>query len=269
MGHMDGDELDELDGIRRAARVNIEARPVSIDGARVTRPASPASRTVHSFLRYLCAKGIDGVPEPLDLQEGRETLRLVKGASGGEAWYQQHGDQGLASAARFLRRIHDAGRGWTPPDDAVWGSPAVPGSEIVYCHGDVGPWNFVWQDREAIGLIDWDYLHPAPRLDDIAYALQWFVPMRSDEFALGWHHFPEVPDRRQRIRVFLEAYGALPAFDVIEAVTSRMQSTSDLVRHLAGQGQEPQRTWVAEGALARYAAEIAWVHEHSNQLSWT
>ncbi len=115
--------------------------------------------------------------------------------------------------------------------------------------GDPGPWNFIWHDNDAVGLIDWDYLHPAPRLDDVAYALQWFVPLRSDEFTLEWHHFPEVPDRHQRIAVFLQAYGELPSFDVVDAVTGRMEATRELVQQLAEDGQEPQRTWVLDGAL--------------------
>jgi Ser/Thr protein kinase RdoA (MazF antagonist) len=191
-----------------------------------------------------------------------ESLRFIPGASGGDAWYHQHTDKGLASAARLLRRIHDAGQAWKPSYDAVWGAPEISADDIVYCHGDPGPWNFVWNDNTAVGLIDWDYLHPGPRIDDIAYALQWFVPLRSDEFALEWHHFPEIPDRQHRIAVFLEAYGDLPTFDVVEAVIARMEATRDLVRQLAEKGQEPQRTWVLDGALDRDNEEIAWVRRH-------
>jgi hypothetical protein len=104
------------------------------------------------------------------------------------------------------------------------------------------PWNFIWHDNEAVGLIDWDYFHPAPRLDDVAYALRWFVPFRSDELAKEWHHFPEAPDRRHRIQLFLNACGDLSDFDVVDAVTSRIQATIDHCRALADTGQEPQRT---------------------------
>jgi aminoglycoside phosphotransferase (APT) family kinase protein len=201
------------------------------------------------------------VPEPLAIEGDVERLALIPGDSGGDGWYHQHTDEGLASAARLLRRIHDASRDWRPPD-AVWGAPAVPADEIVLCHGDPGPWNSVWEDRRAVGLIDWDYLHPGPRLDDVAYALRWFVPLRADEQALDWHHFPTVPDRRHRVRVFVDAYGDLPAFAVADAVTRRMQDTCDLMYARAEQGVEPQRTWVADGALKREAAEIRWVDEH-------
>lgn len=258
---------DALDAGDRAAQVNEEFRPVNVDGETVSRPAADGTSTVHSFLRHLRSQGLDCVPEPLGVNDGVETLRFIAGADGGEGWYHQHTDQGLASAARLLRRIHDASRDWAPPADAVWGAPSVTGDDIVYCHGDPGPWNFIWHDNEAVALIDWDYLHPAPRIDDVAYALQWFAPLRSDELALEWHHFPEVPDRSHRVQVFLDAYGDLPAFDVVDVVAARMQATSDLVRALAEQGQEPQRTWVAEGALEQDAAEIAWVRDNRALIS--
>ncbi|GAA1565738.1 hypothetical protein GCM10009804_23010 [Kribbella hippodromi] len=155
------------------------------------------------------------------------------------------------------------GREWEPPGDAVWGAePEVVADDVVYCHGDPGPWNFVLEDNRAVGLIDWDYLHPGSRIGDIAYALRWFVPLRSDEMALEWHHFPEVPDRRHRVEVFLEAYGEVPQFDVAEAVVARMQATSDLMEELARGGQEPQRTWVLDGALEREREEIEWVRRN-------
>lgn len=258
--------MDEpLDGVDGAEQVNRDARPVTIDGDTVTRPAPANAATIHDLLQHLRDQGIVGVPELLRLEGGTETVRFIEGDSGGDAWYHQHTDDGLASAARLLRRVHDATTTWTPPPNAEWGAPAVAahnGEDLVYCHGDPGPWNFVWRDNEAIGLIDWDYLHPAPRLSNVAYALRWFVPLRCDEFVRDWHHFPEIPDRRHRIQVFLDAYGDLPDFDIAEAVVRRMQAVSDLVSHLAELGQEPQRTWVAQGALEQNTVEIAWVRDH-------
>jgi hypothetical protein len=225
------------------------------------------SDTVHSFLRHVRAKGLDCVPEPLGIEDGIERLRFIEGAGGGDGWYHQHTDQGLMSAARLLRTIHDAGRDWGPPSSPIWGARAVDGDDVVFCHGDPGPWNFVWRDREAVALIDWDYLHPAPRLDDVAYALRWFAPLRKDEHALGWHHFPRRPDRRARVHAFVNAYGGLPDFDVVQSVTQRMRATIDLCRELAEQGVEPQRTWVADGELEREAAEIAWIEGHRHELA--
>ena len=101
-----------MEAAGRAVKVNTEFRPVRIDNGVVTRPASDARHTVHSYLAHL-----------------------------------------------------------------LWGAEPVAGDDVVFCHGDPGPWNFVWRDQEAVGLIDLDYLHPAPRLDDVANALPWFGPL--------------------------------------------------------------------------------------------
>lgn len=253
--------------LNRAAEVNEQLRPIELTAETVTRPAGPHAQTVHSFLRHLREKGLDCVPEPVSLDDDTETLRFIEGESGGDGWKHQHDEQGLRSAARLLRRIHDAGADWVPPGKAVFAAPTAEVGD-VFVNGDPGPWNFVWRDGEAVALIDWDFLHRAPRLDDVAYALLWFAPMRDDEAALAWHHFPQVPDRRDRIEAFLDAYGIPADFDVAEAVAQRIRYTNEHVRFLADQGHEPQRTWVAEGSVEKeHLAEIAWIEGNRTLFS--
>jgi hypothetical protein len=253
---------EELERLRRAADVNERYRSVELGSGIVRRPAGPAAMTVHSLLEHLRAEGLTCVPEPIAVRDGVEVLRFIEGESGGAGWYHQHDDGGVTSAARLLRSIHDAAATWVPPADPVWGAPPVDGDNVVFCHGDPGPWNFVWRDNEAVGLIDWDYLHPAPRADDIAYAVRWFAPFRSDEMTLEWHHFPRVPNRRERTRLFIEAYGDLPQFDVAEAVIRSIHYVTARMMELAEQGVEPQRTWVADGAGESEEAEVRWIETH-------
>ncbi|WP_374453960.1 phosphotransferase [Nocardioides sp.] len=255
------------EALNRAAEVNEQSRHVELADETVTRPAGPHTPTVHSFLRHLRAQGLDCVPEPVSLDGNTEALRFIEGDSGGAGWKHQHDERGLRSAAQLLRLIHDASAGWAPPDDAVFSAPVAEGGE-VFVNGDPGPWNFVWRDGEAVALIDWDFLHWAPRRSDVAYALRWFAPMRDDDAALGWHHFPKVPDRRARIDAFLDAYGMPADFDVTDAVVSRVRHTIDHMHFLADQGQEPQKTWVAEGAMEKEdLAEIAWIEENRSLFS--
>ena len=255
------------EALRRAAEVNEQLRPIELTAETVARPAGPHTPTVHSFLPHLRQKGLDCVPEPVSLDGETETLRFIEGESGGDGWKHQHGEHGLRSAARLLRRIHDASADWVPPEDAVFAAPPAEGGD-VFVNGDPGPWNFVWRDGEAVALIDWDFLHRAPRLSDVAYALRWFAPVRDDLAALEWHHFPEVPDRRARIEVFLDAYGIAADFDVADAVVQRIQFTNEHVRFLAAQGQEPQKTWVAEGSVEKEElAEIAWIEANRSLFS--
>lgn len=256
---------------------------VQITGDVVRRPAHAWTPTVHAFLRHLRSAGLECVPEPLgiegSIEAGVETLSYLPGASGREGWFAQHSSEGLASAARLLREIHDASVGWMPPPDARWAAPPVPGDDLVMCHGDPGPWNFVWDGNAAVGLIDWDFLHPAPRADDVAYALRWFAPARSDEHALEWHHFPVVPDRAARIQAFLTAYGEPPgpqpgahhaddwhARDWVEAIAARIEATVAIATALAHDGVEPQRTWLEAGDLDIELDDARWVREHRHLL---
>ena len=254
--------------LSRAAEVNEQFRTIELTAETVTRPAGPHTATVHSFLRHLRTQGLDCVPEPVSLDGETETLRFIEGDSGGNGWKHQHDEKGLRSAAHLLRRIHDASADWVPPDDAVFAAPAAEGGD-VFVNGDPGPWNFVWRDGEAVALLDWDFLHRAPRISDVAYALQWFAPIRDDQAAIEWHHFPEVPDRQARIEAFLDTYGmAAGDFDVADAVIQRIRYTSRHVRFLAAQGQEPQKTWVAEGSVEKEElADIAWIEENRTLLS--
>jgi hypothetical protein len=245
--------------MRAAQAANHAARGVQVHGDLVRRPRHAATATVHSFLRHLRSTGIDGVPEPLGVEGDREVLRFIDGAHAREAWFHQHSSEGLQSAARLLRSIHDASQSWGPPVEASWGAPMEDGDDLVYCHGDPGPWNFIWREHEAIALIDWDLLHPGPRASDVAYALRWFVPTRDDEVTLEWHRFPAVPDRRARAQAFLDAYGALPRdFDVAGEVCARIRTTQAWILERADRGEEPYRTWVSQGMIERWEADIDW-----------
>lgn len=122
------------------------------------------------------------VPEPLSIGSGVERLVAIEGDAGAAGWAHQHSEAGLRSAARLLRTIHDASVSWDPPEGAVFcAADMAPVSGTVWCHGDVGPWNMVWRDEQAVGLIDWDFLHRGTRLDDVAYALRWFTPAGDEE----------------------------------------------------------------------------------------
>lgn len=244
-------------------------RPISIEDGVVVRPSGVWSPTVHDFLRHLRGKGLDCVPGPIEIDGDVERLSFIDGDSGGDGWKHQHSDAGLRSAVRLLRRVHDASVDWQPPADAAFRVDHVEADdESVWCHGDVGPWNMVWRGDEAVALLDWDFLHRGPRLDDVAYGLQWFTPARDDENALAWHHFPTPPDRAHRVRVFLDEYGeGLPQFDVAETIAARMEVTMAQELALAKAGIEPQRTWVAEGSQEWAAGEARWVREHSDLLN--
>ncbi|MEH3075675.1 MAG: phosphotransferase [Quadrisphaera sp.] len=235
---------------------------VQVQDGVVHRPAQPWTPTVHALLEHLHRQGLTCVPRPVGIHDGVETVTALEGEAGAHCWPHQATDRGLASAARLLRSIHDACRGWDPPPWSRWAVPARQGADVLVCHGDPGPWNMVWQGGEAVGLFDWDIAHPAPALDDIAYALQYFTPFRDDAEALRWLGFTSPPRRSHRLRVFADAYGGqaatLTSAELADAVVAEQVRGVERVAQLARQGVEPQRTWVEQGHLDELQVRVNW-----------
>jgi hypothetical protein len=132
-------------------------------GDTVRRPLQPWSAAVHGLLRHLAARGFDGAPRFLGIDDrGREILSFIAGEVGAYPlpafmW----SDEALAGAARLLRRLHDATRGYVAPDGATWqfAYPDRARHEVI-CHNDVAPYNMVFVDRQPRALIDFDTAGP-------------------------------------------------------------------------------------------------------------
>ena len=241
-------------------------RVVIADG-RVRRPAGWWTPTVHALLRHVRSVGFREVPEPLGLVGGMETLSWIPGESGKAGWAKVVPDDGLRAFARFLRRYHESTTGFVMIDGGRWAlsdRPARPGE--VICHGDSGPWNVVWRGAQPVGLIDFDFAGPGDPMLDVAYAVEYTAPFRSDEVAMRWHTFETPPDRPHRIAVFAEAYGLASAHGMVDAVIERQQLSISQVQQLADGDVQPQRRWVENGCLDELAARVSWSLTHRHLL---
>lgn len=233
-------------------------------GDTVRRPAAPWTPAVHELLRHLEAVGFEHAPRVLGFDEqGREVLTYLPGESGADGWAKVVDERGLVAFAHLLRDYHDAVAGFRPPAGSRWstrsGGPV--GADVV-CHGDFGPWNAVWHGVRPVAIIDWDHARPAPRLHDVAYALEYVAPFRDDTECLRWLRYPEPPNRRHRLEVFAAAYGLTDISDLVDIVLAVQSEGVEEVRRLAEEGHEPQAGWVAEGHLDELAARVAWSREH-------
>ena len=173
-------------------------------------------------------------------------------------------DEGLASVARLLRTYHDVVRTYRPRPDTTWAdwTGALSEGEAL-CHGDFAPWNLVWQNQEAVGIFDWDFVRPAEPMFDVYYAMDATVPFRDDQTCREFHHFEVTPDRAHRVGVFLDAYGVdvVPA-NVAAGVADVRRRVKDTTASLAARGFEPQAQWVAEGLLERSEAASRWIESN-------
>lgn len=233
---------------------------VTMAGDLVLRPVRPWTAALHAFFVHLREQGLECIPEPVGIRGDIEAVTHIPGDAGPDAWRHQVSETALISAAALLRQIHDASVGFVPPHETQWAFAPSPGADVV-CHGDPGPWNFVWRDGVAVALIDWEHAAPAPALDDVAACLDSFVPFRPDDVALR-HGFDEPPDRWARMRTFAAAYGTGGTAGLVDRVIDRQQLTVSRVLDLAERGLEPWASWVQSGGLEDLRGRTRWTREH-------
>lgn len=235
-------------------------RVVGRIGSTVVRRTGWWSPAVHDLLGHLERVGFAESVRFLGLDAaGNEVLTYIEGTSGVRAWAEVVPESGLAEYARLIRRYHDAVQDYMPPADREWMTEAhgLRVGEII-THGDVGPWNTVWRDGRAVGLLDWDLAGPRPALHDIGYALEYATPFRDDAFCVEQLAYPEPPDRARRMRVFAGAYGLASVDGLVDAVIAQQEATLRYTARLAERGLHPHTEWMAGGFADAQQARIDW-----------
>jgi hypothetical protein len=212
------------------------ARPRGIVriGDTVRRPPSE-SPLAADLLRHLEAVRFAGAPKLLGVDDlGRDVLSFLPGEVMPER--PPVTAERLQSAARLIRRFHDATAG-----------SALAGDEEIVCHGELGPHNTLFSGEAAVALIDFDTAHRGSRLDDLDHAVWFFVPIAEDGGALA--------TQGQRLRLFCDAYGGVAPEAALRALGERF---------------ERARAWYLERERERgaaiFAGLAAWLAEHRDAI---
>jgi aminoglycoside phosphotransferase (APT) family kinase protein len=178
-------------------------------GQTVRRSLHARSDFVHGLLRHLEAVGFDGAPRLLGIDEqGREALSYLHGEVI-VRYPARLSDARLDSAARLIRRFHDATAG-----------TALAGDQEVVCHGDLGPPNLVFDGDAAVGIIDWDAdVAPGSRLVDLGHAV-WCCADVAE---------PSVPvaEQARKLRRMCDAYGWADVGQVVQEIGDRFRRARD------------------------------------------
>jgi hypothetical protein len=230
----------------------------------VRRGTGPWTKQVHWPLEHLKRRGITEVPAPLGYdKQGREVLRYIPGFVGHYPLPEAlRSDEILISAARLLRRLHDATEDIAQLQPTGWQAPTREPREVI-CHGDFAPYNCVFDAGKLVGVIDFDHAHPGPRLWDIAYAIYRFAPTAAPSNPEG---FGDLADQARRMRLFCEAYGLQDRSQVVVAIIQRVKFMADMLLTGAAQGDARMKANIDAGHLSIYQTDAAYLEGNPVQL---
>ena len=200
-------------------------------GASVIRPTGSHSTAVHSLLQHLELVGFDAAPRFLSVDGDRatETLSFLDGETSDYPLAETfRTDQAMVSAAKLMRRLHDATVGFEA-DGHAWFLPPRSPFEVV-CHGDFAPYNCVIRDGDVVGVFDLDTAHPGPRLWDVGYLAYRWVPLVSP---LNPDGFGTLADQTRRLPLVCAAYGTDLVEQVLDQAHARLLAMVDSIRAFA------------------------------------
>lgn len=218
------------------------------EGDTVIRPSGDWTPAVHRLLSHLNAAGVCGVPKPLAITEDqREVLSFVEGTvptypMPEYVWTET----ALESSVRLLRQVHDVTAGLDI--EGPWRSPVREPVEVI-CHNDFATYNLVFDGESVVGVIDWDFASPGPRLWDIAYLAYRIVPLSSGDRRDGFMD----KERGGRLQRLLAAYGCdADPREVLAVLHDRLLALAAHSDHMALRLEKPELS--EHASLYRYDA---------------
>jgi hypothetical protein len=223
-----------------------------VDGS-IRRKTGPHTPFVHQLLRFLEDERFDGAPRVLGIDGDEEVLSYLHGHVPVETAPERiadvvFSDAGIRSAFTLIRRYHDVTAGCS-----------LTGDRDVVCHGDLSPWNTVYDHGGAIAFIDWDNARPGERCEDVGYAV-WRYLM------LGFPAAPPLDVQRRQLRLVADTYGTCQPSELIEFVADAQRSQHDAFRSALAAGDERIQRLVELGALGYIEGAQEWLDAHCKNL---
>jgi aminoglycoside phosphotransferase (APT) family kinase protein len=232
-------------------------------GRQLLRPMGAWSGAVHEYLRHLESAGFAGAPRVLGTDGNREVLTFIDGEVPADPQWQPgrghrlpsyaRSEAALIAAARLVRQLHDAARGYRPTDTGFRFDPRPLRAGEIVSHGDLGPWNTVYTGGVPVAFIDWDAAGPIDPVVDVAAAAWEFVPL-APPGQLREAGFDPVPDVAARLRLFLDAYGTSDRRALGPALQRCRLLAAERIKYA------PVTAAEAADALRYHARELTWLH---------
>ena len=148
----------------------------------VRRKLTEVSPAIHQLLQYLEIKNFQCVPRLLDRDDEYEYLSYFPGEPIFRPWCDViKTDEFIAQLGEWLKNYHSVVADFRLTDDVHfnWGF-TFPESDMIVCHGDLGPWNCIQQNGKFKGIIDWDLARYGYAIDNVAELVFEFIPFQPN-----------------------------------------------------------------------------------------
>ena len=153
--------------------------------------------------------------------------------------------------------MHDATQGFIPIAGEIRDSHDVCVPDRIDCigHGDLAPWNIVFNGADVAGIIDWDCAGPSSRAWDLSYAAHQFVPLHPTPGLGNWGWQVE-PGRAARLRLLASTYGlGITPAEIVDLAVVRLTSTAAYIEREIRAGNPIHRD-ENHASGYRYAAQF-------------
>lgn len=237
-------------------------------GETVRREAGPWTPTVQRLLRHLEAVGFPYSPRVLGMDDqGREILRYVEGTAAQRPWPPVLlVDDGLHQMGQMLVDLRDALASFTWCEDDRWRFGGVESANPRQIrHGDVAPWNMLWDGDRLVALLDWDFSEPAPPWWDFAQLAWYAVPLRVPPRSWEESGFTAEPDLVARLEI-VASYAGVSASTLVGVLHDVQSCDLRRVRELGAVGVHPFASFLDRGFVTEIEAESAWLHDFAAKL---
>jgi hypothetical protein len=234
------------------------ATGVRIVGDEVHRRTGPWTPAVQALMAHARANGVRETPEVLGFDDaGDEVLRFVPGVNAAGAGHL--GEARLQAVGELLGRLRCALRSFPAPGGRTW-RPVAGGSELA--HGDVAPWNLVFDGDAVAALLDWDFAGPNAPAYDVAYAAWTCVPLEP------WSELT-VDEVAHRLRLLVDAagLGAEERRGLLSTIAYSQSRVTFQVAHGAVTGELGiPGIWRSGRHLGRIGPAMSWLDAHWDDL---
>ena len=251
--------MEDLSGGREAS--------IFRKGDVVYRPLQPWSPTVHCVLKHLTEAGVEESPIFIGIEGKQEKLKFVPGDTYN---YSLSGaiatSEALTSAAVLLRKLHDASVPLLSEIDIAnqpWMLTPRKPYEVI-CHGDFAPYNVALSGDTVAGVFDFDTVHPAPRVWDLAYSIYCWAPFKTE--CIG--ELGALDNQVHRAKLFCDSYGATrdQRQQLANTMIDRLRALIEFMRNEAHRGNAKCLNDIEHGHLQTYLSDIEYIEKNRQEI---